>query len=246
MLVGRAFSYEGSVYRIRRASFLPRPIQRPRIPIWVAGMWPNQEPFRQAARWDGVFPIAVHDGEPQLALQPHELRDVLAAIRHHGQVAPSYEVVVLDAGGAPADFERAGATWLLDSDEGGPGWEDRTLGRVRAGPPCPDRSRSTARVEGPLHQQREELFHGQMAFLDVCRDGRRHPDRGLGEGASVPPDAPVRAITRRSCDRARSAARTTLAELPLVEIAMSTSPAARAPPPAARRHLRRRSRWRSR
>ena len=133
---GEPFSYEGSVYRIRRASFLPRPIQRPRIPIWVAGMWPNRGPFRRAARWDGVFPIAVRDGEAQ-PLRPDELRDVLAAIRHHGQVAQSYEVVALDAGGAPGDFERAGATWLLDSDEGGPGWEDRTLERVRAGPSRP-------------------------------------------------------------------------------------------------------------
>src|SRR5216683_178350 len=29
---------------------LPRPVQRPRIPIWSGGRWPNKAPFRRAAR----------------------------------------------------------------------------------------------------------------------------------------------------------------------------------------------------
>ena len=37
--------------------FEPRPIQQPRIPIWVAARWPNRRPLRRAARFDGVFPI---------------------------------------------------------------------------------------------------------------------------------------------------------------------------------------------
>ena len=35
---------------------LPRPVQRPRIPVWVGGRWPAKAPFRRAARWDGVMP----------------------------------------------------------------------------------------------------------------------------------------------------------------------------------------------
>ena len=37
--------------------FEPRPVQRPRIPIWLAARWPRRRPIRRAARWDGVFPI---------------------------------------------------------------------------------------------------------------------------------------------------------------------------------------------
>ena len=44
--------------------------------------------------------------------------------------------------------------------------------------------------------------------------------------ASSPPDAPVSATTRSPATRARSAARITFAELPLVEMAISTSPVA--------------------
>src|SRR6201986_4336719 len=35
---------------------LPRPVQRPRIPIWCGGRWPAKAPFRRAARWDGGRP----------------------------------------------------------------------------------------------------------------------------------------------------------------------------------------------
>src|SRR5690242_21510418 len=35
--------------------FEPRPLQRPRIPVWVAARWPNRRPVRRAAQWDGLF-----------------------------------------------------------------------------------------------------------------------------------------------------------------------------------------------
>ena len=37
--------------------FQPRPVQRPRIPIWVAANWPHRRPIRRAVAWDGLFPI---------------------------------------------------------------------------------------------------------------------------------------------------------------------------------------------
>ena len=54
---GRPFSFEGMHHRISGAQFTPRSVQQPRVPLWVAGRWPNRRPFRRAARWDGVFPV---------------------------------------------------------------------------------------------------------------------------------------------------------------------------------------------
>ena len=54
---GEPFSYHGEHFRVEGARFLPRPVQQPRIPIWVGGQWPNRPPWRRAARWDGVYPI---------------------------------------------------------------------------------------------------------------------------------------------------------------------------------------------
>ena len=49
----------------------PRPVQRPRPPIWVAGMTPHRRPRERAARWDGFVPIS-GDGVP---LTPQRLVD---------------------------------------------------------------------------------------------------------------------------------------------------------------------------
>ena len=54
---GEPFSFEGKHHRIGGAQFRPRAVQQPRVPVWVAGRWPNRRPFRRAARWDGVFPV---------------------------------------------------------------------------------------------------------------------------------------------------------------------------------------------
>jgi alkanesulfonate monooxygenase SsuD/methylene tetrahydromethanopterin reductase-like flavin-dependent oxidoreductase (luciferase family) len=54
---GEPFHYEGKHYNIKEVHFTPRPVQTPRIPVWVGGWWPNKPPMRRAARWDGAVPI---------------------------------------------------------------------------------------------------------------------------------------------------------------------------------------------
>ena len=54
---GEPVDHAGPHFRARTAAgFRPTPVQRPRIPIWVAGTWPARPAFRRAARYDGVFP----------------------------------------------------------------------------------------------------------------------------------------------------------------------------------------------
>ena len=52
---GEPFSHRGDNFRIEDVKFVPRAVQTPRVPVWVAGFWPNKPPMRRAARWDGVF-----------------------------------------------------------------------------------------------------------------------------------------------------------------------------------------------
>src|SRR5438477_215133 len=54
---GEQYNHDGIAYHIKEAQFLPRPVQSPRIPIWVANLWPSKAPLRRAARWDGIIPI---------------------------------------------------------------------------------------------------------------------------------------------------------------------------------------------
>jgi len=72
---GEPFCYQGKHYQLQEVRFLPRPIQQPRIPIWVAGWWPNKPPMRRAARWDGAVPIK-SDGIPA-----NEWRTIMDFIR---------------------------------------------------------------------------------------------------------------------------------------------------------------------
>src|SRR4051812_49410378 len=48
---GRPFSYNGKHYSVDEVTFLPQPVQQPRIPIWVGGGWPKKGPMQRAAHW---------------------------------------------------------------------------------------------------------------------------------------------------------------------------------------------------
>jgi alkanesulfonate monooxygenase SsuD/methylene tetrahydromethanopterin reductase-like flavin-dependent oxidoreductase (luciferase family) len=87
--------------------FEPRPLQRPRIPLWVAARWPSRRPVRRAALWDGLFPIEL-PGPDALRELADEVRELRAA-----NDAPFDFVVEISPGGDVAPWQRAGATWVL-------------------------------------------------------------------------------------------------------------------------------------
>jgi alkanesulfonate monooxygenase SsuD/methylene tetrahydromethanopterin reductase-like flavin-dependent oxidoreductase (luciferase family) len=50
---GEPFSFHGKHFHVDEVTFLPRPVQTPRIPIWVGGGYPGRRPVERALRWDG-------------------------------------------------------------------------------------------------------------------------------------------------------------------------------------------------
>ncbi|MFW6153451.1 MAG: LLM class flavin-dependent oxidoreductase [Halobacteriota archaeon] len=73
---GEPFSYEGEHFTVDEAVMQPRPVQEPRIPIIVGGLWPNKQPFHRGARWDGMIPHYRGDGIiPAEGLDPDETGD---------------------------------------------------------------------------------------------------------------------------------------------------------------------------
>lgn len=94
---GERVTFEGTHYRLRDVTFLPRPIQQPRIPVWVAGSWPNERPLRRAARWDGFVPIRVGPDGRGGPLAPEDVRAIrerLAAewSRDETRAGPQHDV----------------------------------------------------------------------------------------------------------------------------------------------------------
>jgi alkanesulfonate monooxygenase SsuD/methylene tetrahydromethanopterin reductase-like flavin-dependent oxidoreductase (luciferase family) len=159
---GEPVQHEGRYYRFHGdrgpddpetipVPFLPPPVQRPRIPIWVAGAWPNQAPFRRAARWDGVVPTG-RGGDFVSYLSPDEVRELVAFIQEQRSGDAPFDVVSTGhtAGEYPdqdaahvRSYADAGASWWLEDISPWPfGWQwdgpwptERMNERIRQGPP---------------------------------------------------------------------------------------------------------------
>ena len=141
---GRPFSFEGMHHRISGAQFTPRSVQQPRVPLWVAGRWPNRRPFRRAARWDGVFPVFEGVGAGEMA-SPARLAEAVSYTRaHRPDDSASFDVAlecVSDGEDRAADAARAdayahaGLTWWVEALGWFRGPLDGMRERVRSGPP---------------------------------------------------------------------------------------------------------------
>jgi alkanesulfonate monooxygenase SsuD/methylene tetrahydromethanopterin reductase-like flavin-dependent oxidoreductase (luciferase family) len=130
---GELVRHRGEHYTVDAMRFLPRPVQRPGIPIWVAGFYGKPRPLRRAIRYQGFFPVGIEHPE-QLAETAGELTRLR---REMGLSAPAgFDIAAeLEPGSDPAPFASAGATWGLVAF----GWDavsvDRVRGVIRDGPP---------------------------------------------------------------------------------------------------------------
>jgi len=124
---GEPVAYVGEALRVCTAPLIPTPVQRPRVPIWVAATWPGaQGPLRRAARWDGVFPI------PDDPMNTFITVDDVTAVRAAVGRTDGFDIVVNPGPDADAAaFARAGVTWWIE----GAFTRDEALQRARAGPP---------------------------------------------------------------------------------------------------------------
>ena len=116
---GEAVHHRGVHYTVDGIEFLPRPVQRPGVPVWVAGLPGSVRPLRRAARYDGFFPVNLQHPD-QLA----ESVAKVAELRQQSMTAAApvsapnptalYDIVVgLPLGTDPAPYAAAGATWWL-------------------------------------------------------------------------------------------------------------------------------------
>jgi len=138
---GERFSYSGKHLTVDPVRFLPVPAQRPRIPVWVAGVLPAPRPIARAARWDGMVPIRL-DSDGLARPAPEEMAKVTGQIGAIRGKAPGYDMVVwAEVASEPAEvaelarpYADAGATWWIETARPEPGWWEGIQARVGAGP----------------------------------------------------------------------------------------------------------------
>ena len=140
---GQPFSYSGKHYHVDEVMFLPKPVQTPRIPIWVGSAWPRKGTIRRAARSDGAAVYKVNEDGTYGELTPEDVRELKRAVEQRRSVTRPFDVVI--GGSTPGDdreraraivrsFVEVGLTWWME-------FVDPSLGgaalrrRIEQGPP---------------------------------------------------------------------------------------------------------------
>ena len=140
---GDPVTFTGTHYQVDGVTFLPRPVQQPRIPIWVVGAWPSKKSMARAARWDGLL-LALRNSFD--APSPEQVREILAWVNTQRDTSRPYDVIL--EGVSPGDdreaaiaqlapYADAGVTWWIESRWEAPNDVETLRHRIRQGPPRP-------------------------------------------------------------------------------------------------------------
>jgi alkanesulfonate monooxygenase SsuD/methylene tetrahydromethanopterin reductase-like flavin-dependent oxidoreductase (luciferase family) len=136
---GEPVHHRGEHYTVDGMRFLPRPVQRPGVPVWVAGSYGKPRPLRRAARYDGFFPMNLEHPD-QLA----EMAADVTALRA-GNAEPYDFVVEPPPGDDPMRYAAVGATWWLAGLAAESASVDEVRELIREGP-APEHTSGASRA----------------------------------------------------------------------------------------------------
>jgi hypothetical protein len=138
---GRPFRYNGRHYNLKKMAFRPRPIQRPRIPIWVVGAWPRPKSMRRALKYDGLIPTKIAVDGSFSPITPNDIHDIREYIQEKRSSNALFDII--QEGQTPVgrrkrgdeivkEWKEAGVTWWIESR-----WSkaSEVLPRIKQGPP---------------------------------------------------------------------------------------------------------------
>ncbi len=143
----KQFDYDGQYYHLKLTQldlmhYPPKPIQQPRIPLWVPGIWPRMKSMRRILKCDGLLPQKMNSKGEFEQVTPDDLHQMKAYIDANRTLTTPFDYVVegktggLDHTQSRArlqEWEQAGATWWVESL-----WEaseEQAAARLRQGPP---------------------------------------------------------------------------------------------------------------
>ncbi len=124
---GQPFRFDGRHYHVREIEHSPPPppVQQPRIPIWVVGLWPRPKSMARVARYDGLIPAIKNPDGSHAAITPEAIRDMKAYLEARRPGKRPLDIVVEGGHTTPDEvdgaieraraLEAAGATWWLES-----------------------------------------------------------------------------------------------------------------------------------
>jgi alkanesulfonate monooxygenase SsuD/methylene tetrahydromethanopterin reductase-like flavin-dependent oxidoreductase (luciferase family) len=147
---GEPFSFQGEFFNISEVTFLPKPVQQPRIPVWIGGGWNTPAAARRAAQWDAFFPQKWRH-----LLSVEEWRGIIERVEQHRTSATPIDLIQsgrtpgedrAQAAAIVAPFAEMGLTWWIEHVDPwrfGLDWgayvteeaAEQMKNRIRQGPP---------------------------------------------------------------------------------------------------------------
>lgn len=127
---GQEVTFKGRHYTVDGVTHSPTPLQA-HLPIWVAGVWPNQRPMARASHFDGAFPIAAE------GMTPEDFRAVAAFVEPQRSGDGVFDYVhegTSEPGESLAAYGDAGVTWWLERLRPEQRTREQAWARVLAGP----------------------------------------------------------------------------------------------------------------
>ncbi|MGH3090215.1 MAG: LLM class flavin-dependent oxidoreductase [Rubrobacteraceae bacterium] len=137
---GEPFSFEGEHYEVGEMTFLPKPVQTPRVPIWVVGAWPAKKSMSRVLRYDGMLTAVTYRSPGEVA--PEDIRAIKEYVEENREGDAPFDII--REGETPGEdperavdivrpYAEAGATWWIESPWTLP--NDTLRERIRQGPP---------------------------------------------------------------------------------------------------------------
>jgi hypothetical protein len=138
---GKPFSFTGKHYRVDSMTMIPPPVQKPRIPTWVVGVWPKPKSMNRVLHWDGIV-VQKYKGEPGQKADPQDIGAIRDFVQQHRKSSDPFDIVT--GGVTPKKNPKsvlpyvksladAGATWWIEEVWGQS--EKDVLRRIQEGPP---------------------------------------------------------------------------------------------------------------
>jgi hypothetical protein len=141
------FDYDGKHYHLKLTQldvdyYPPKPIQQPRIPMWVPGIWPRMKSMQRILKCDGLFPQKMNAAGEFETVTPADLCQMKDYIDANRSLTTPFDIVAegktgdldpIQAKDVMAEWIQAGATWWVEGL-----WEaneEQAQERLKKGPP---------------------------------------------------------------------------------------------------------------
>ena len=124
----KPFDYAGQHFRLKLTEldemyYPPKPVQQPRIPLWVPAIFPRPKSLQRILKCDGILPEKLGaDGQPE-PVTLDDIRQIKAFVDERRTLSAPFDIVITGKtqGMSPAErqdelmrWEEAGATWWIE------------------------------------------------------------------------------------------------------------------------------------